>query len=442
MNTARHGQTATLLPNGALLVAAGDNGATAVFASAELYTLPPTYTITDLGTLPGGTYSQAFTMNNYGLIGGQASPADGTTHAVLWYKGQIGDITTPGLGGPNSGAFAVNDLGQVVGQAESSTSDPNNENFCGYGTGLKCLPFLWQNGVMTALPTLGGSNGTAGAINNRGEVAGVAETSTKDKNCPSPQVFDFEAVIWGPKPGEIRQLNPLTGDSVGSALWINDHGQAVGTSGSCANTALVPLTVGPHAVLWENGGATDLGNLGGTALNIGLYINNQGQVVGASSLTDQGTPFNGTDAFLWTRATGMRDLGTLPGDVASGGLGINDRGEVVGVSFDKSGNSRPFLWHNGVMSDLNTLIPASSPLMLLWASVINSRGEIVGFGMTKAGDVHGYLATPSSGPDAGEGLLSAAQDVASPMLLPEDARKMLQQRLRFGRFGARLMGPR
>jgi len=112
------------------------------------------------------------------------------------------------------------------------------------------------------------------------------------------------------------------------------------------------------------------------------------------------------------------------------------------VSFDKSGNPRPFLWQNGVMTDLNTLIPAGSPLSLFWASVINSRGEIVGFGMTNAGDVHGYLATPSSGPDTSGSVSSAAQDVAGPMLLSEDARKMLQQRLRFDRFGARLMGPR
>ncbi|SPF34160.1 hypothetical protein SBA4_1440003 [Candidatus Sulfopaludibacter sp. SbA4] len=441
LSIARHAQTATLLPNGAVLVAEGDNGVHAL-ASAELYTLPPTYTITDLGTLPGGTLSQAFTINNNGLMGGQASSADGTTHAVLWYNGRIGDIAVPGLGGPNSGAFALNEMGQVTGQAETLATDPNHEDFCGYGTGRQCLPFLWQDGVMTPLPTLGGTNGTAGAINNRGEAAGVAETGAKDQNCPSPRVFDFEAVIWGPSPGEIHQLPPLAGDTVGSALWINDNGQAVGTSGSCANTALVPLTAGPHAVLWENGSVTDLGNLGGKALNIGVYINNQGQVVGASSLTAQATPFNGTDAFLWTRATGMRDLGTLPGDVASGASGINDRGEVVGVSFDKSGNSRAFLWHSGVMTDLNTLIPAGSPLMLLWAVVINSRGEIVGFGMTSNGDLHGYLATPSSGPDAGEDLSSAAQGVASPMLLPEDARGMLQQRLRSGRFGARLMGPR
>src|SRR6266481_6020551 len=106
------------------------------------------------------------------------------------------------------------------------------------------------------------------------------------------------------------------------ALAINDHGQAVGASGRCENTALPPLAFGPHAVLWENDGSVhDLGNLGAAAGNIGLFINNQGHVVGASSLTADSTPSDGIHAFLWTKGTGMRDLGTLPGDLASGGVG-------------------------------------------------------------------------------------------------------------------------
>jgi probable HAF family extracellular repeat protein len=364
---------------------------------------PPRYTITDLGTLPGGTFSLAYVASNNGLVTGLSTVPDGTQHAVLWYNGRIiVDISKPGLGGPNNGTFGVNERGEASGQAETSAKDPNNENFCGYGTGLKCLPFLWQDGVMTQLPTLGGNNGTVGGINNRGEVSGIAETSTRDPQCVSPQVLDFESVIWGPGRGEIRALRPLPGDSVGLGIWINDNGQAVGASGSCANTTLLPIPFGPHAVLWESDGSVhDLGNLGGAVVNIAGSVNNQGQVVGASSLTAHSTPFLGTDAFLWTRETGMRDLGRLPGDVASVATGINDEGAVVGVSIDASGNTRPFLWQNGVMTDLNTLTPAGSPLFLLWASSINSSGEIAGFGVVttgaSAGQTHAFLATPLTG---------------------------------------------
>jgi probable HAF family extracellular repeat protein len=416
----------------------------------------PRYTVTDLGTLPGGNFSQPGGMNDNGVLGGLSNLGpDGSQHAVLWYRGRIIDIAKPGLLGPNSGAFGVNQWGQVSIQAESTVKDPNNENFCGYGTGLKCLPFFWQGGVMTPLPTLGGYNGTVGNINNRGQVAGIAENSTRDPACrvgvsvggTGPQVLDFEAVIWGPSQGEMRVLRPLPGDTVGMALWINDNGEAVGASGRCGNTVLPPLAFGPHAVLWEKDGSVhDLGNLGGTAVNIALAINNQGQAVGFSSLTDHSTPFFGTHAFLWTRETGkMRDLGTLPGDVVSGGQGINDRGEVVGLSFDPDGNPRAFLWRNGVMSDLNDLVPAGSPLFLLDAGGINSRGEITGFGVTHAGDVHAFLAAPTNGEDGRESFSPAAQEGTSESrqaALPENARKLLQQMLPFGRFGARPTGLR
>jgi len=87
--------------------------------------------------------------------------------------------------------------------------------------------------------------------------------------------------------------------------------------------------------------------------NTPLYISNQGQVLGLSALRGDKT----FHAFLWTKAAGMQDLQTLPGDVASVGLGINASGEAVGLSLDAFGSPRAFLWQNGVMTDLNTLIP-------------------------------------------------------------------------------------
>jgi len=228
-------------------------------------------------------------------------------------------------------------------------------------------------------------------INNRGEVVGYAENNTQDAGCA---VHQFEPVIW--ENGKIRKLPTHTGDSYGVAAQINDHGQVVGASGACAafnpNSGL--YLVENHALLWENDGSVhDLGNLGGTggiAGNHACALNNRGQVVGHSELTNN-TTFHG---FLWTRETGMQDLGTLPGDYASLGLGINDRGDVVGASLDTSFNPRPLLWEKGVMTDLNTRIAANpSGMHLLLAASINSRGEIVGLAVTSTG-LHGFLATP------------------------------------------------
>jgi probable HAF family extracellular repeat protein len=423
---------------------------TSIAAGSLLATLSmgqpqPRYTITNLGSsLPGGWSSQATFVSNTGVVTGVAIAPNGTQHAVVWGGGRIVDISTPGLKGPNSGALGFNGWGQIVGQAESSDIDPNHENFCGYGTGLKCLPFLWQGGRITQLSTLGGNNGAAGPINIRGQASGIAENNTHDPGCTlrvavngtGPQVLDYEAVIWEPGQNKPRELSPLPGDTVGIALWINDHGQAVGISGSCANTIIPPIAAGPHAVLWERDGSPhDLGSLGGTVntalLGVGnaaLSINDLGWVVGASPLPGN----RANHAFIWNRETHMRDLGTLTGFSSSAAAGINNRGEVVGTAYDASDefanlNLTAFLWRNGKMNDLKGLIVGDSPFdLLFFATGINDVGQIVGFGLTSTGDVHAFLATPRRGAAGDESAEPEAQGVTRPMVLPDNVRKLLR----------------
>jgi probable HAF family extracellular repeat protein len=376
-------------------------------AQQQAQKAPPVhYHITDLGTL-GGPYSTAYTVTNSGFVSGGATLSNGTEHAILWYRGKKLDIGTPGLGGDatslDSIAFTVNRLAEVVGAAEPSVQQKDSENFCGFGSGLKCLPFRWQQGAMTALPTFGGTNGAAVSINDFGQVTGVAEETTTDPRCVAPQTHDFAAALWGPGKGGIQKLRPFPGDTVGIGLWINDKGQVVGQSGLCSNTILPPLANGPRAVLWENGAVIDLGNLGGSCMNgcksaaLGvfgntpLYISNRGLVVGLSTLAGEQT----FHAFSWSKETRkMQDLGTIPGDYASAAIGVNDRGEVVGLSLDKTGSPRAFLRRNGMMLDLNTLLPANSPIYALVAQFINASGEIAGFGVNSSGQTHAFLATP------------------------------------------------
>src|SRR5215470_3544904 len=185
----------------------------------------PRYKVTDLGTLPGGNFSQATFVNNHRLLTGVSTAADGTQHAVAWYRGSIFDFGRP-LGGPNSGAFGANQAGEVSGQAETAKLDPKNENFCAYFTGLQCRPFAWRNGAIKELPTLGGTNGTASPPNRRGEIPGIAETSVVDPTCPStpalngtgPQVLRFAPVVWDVH-GRVRKLQLPAGDTVGMAFW-------------------------------------------------------------------------------------------------------------------------------------------------------------------------------------------------------------------------------
>ena len=380
----------------------------------------PRYTLTDLGPL--GPNGQPFSIANNGLTGGTSILSGAAEHAVLFYKGQKGDLATPGLGGQNSVVYGANEHGQAVGQAETPTPDPNGEDFCGFkalgqpAAGTTCLPFLWQYAVMAPLPTLGGSNGTALQLNKSGTVAGYAENTSVDPKCPAPQKLQFKPVIW--QNAEIQELPTSSGDLEGAAYGINDSGQVVGASGTCAPYSIVTgLYMQPlHALLWETGTLTDLGNLGGTGQGMGNIphaINNQGQVVGYSDLRGNAN----FHAFLWSRGTGMQDLGTLSGDVNSAANAINDAGAVVGVSLDANFNLRAFLWENGSMTDLNALIPANSPLFLMLACGINSSGQIVGFGLTSKGEGHGYLLTPASLTSTNGTLSSGTSAVVTPLSL-------------------------
>jgi len=378
----------------------------------------PRYSLTVLGTL-GGTFSQAGGgINNRGQVAGWSFlRGDRRIHAVVWDRGVITDLGT--LGGPNSFTPedpAVNSPGAVVGFSDTARQDPNQEGFCGLAIPFAfsthvCRAFIWRHGMMTALPTLGGTNGFATAINNRGQAVGVAETSHRDPACPPPLVLRFGAVLW--QNGHARELPPFPGDPDAIATAINDNGQAVGTSGTCGAVA---VGAAQHALLWQDGKPIDLGNLGNPFGNVAFAINNRGQVVGQA-----GVPGNAFHrAFLWQHGT-MTDLGTLPGRPTSLANAINNTGQVVGFSQDPDGtNTVAWLWQNGVMTNLNTLIPPGSPMFLIEALGINNRGQIIGYGSLPNGQQLGYLLTPcgtgGGNPRCGSGRMTAAiRATANPL---------------------------
>jgi len=340
------------------------------------------YTVTDLGpttfAFPG--------INNRGLVAGTALLADGVTqNAFLWQKGMRTDLGT--LGGPNSSAFRrPNERGQVAGNAETATPDPLGEDFCSFGTHLICLAFVWQNGTMTPLATLGGNNSWAtGGVNNRGQVAGVAENSTPDASCALPNL-EQKPVIW--TNGTARELPTLPGDPDGFVAAINERGQAAGISSDCGAS-----TTRQHAVLWsEDGPVTDLGSFGGP-INGAMDINNHGQVVGFAGLPGNTGALR---AFLWTARDGMRDLGAGPPGTdlfLSVAIGINDNGQVVGWSCTQNfADCGGWIWQDGVMTDLTSLLPEGSPWNVIAGTSINSRGEIAAFG--DLAGFHELLLTP------------------------------------------------
>ncbi len=356
------------------------------------------YTVTDLGMV-GRPPGQPITVADNRLIAGLVVTESNLAHAVVW-SGRGSFLTDLGSAGLNSMAFGINDSGVAVGQTEIAEKDPGGEDFCGAqglglpATGAACVPFAFQNGAMTALRTLGGANGAAYTVNSRGQIAGAAENLTVDPACPSPQKYQFKPVLW--QGYEVEELPTAGGDRNGLAYGINENGDVVGASGNCSAFSpnslqhLQPL----HALLWEAGRMIDLGNLGGTGKVLGHFahsINNNREVVGNSDVAGD----KAVHAFRWTKIGGMEDLGTLDGDSHSVGLGINDSGVISGISASADFSSlRAFVWRAGVMTDLNQLIPAKSPLYLLTGCSVNARGEIIGFAVDSIGNVHGYLAAP------------------------------------------------
>lgn len=366
------------------------------------------YTVVALAPL-GGSTAGANSINNQNWASGISSLTSSPyIHAALWENGGA-PIDLGTLGGPNSAVEwpVKNDRGVISGISETSAQQRLGEVWsCAQGffpqppSGHICRGFAWQNGNMSALPTLGGNNGFAAGANEHGTIVGWAETRKHDSTCTPPQVLQFEAVRYDGNGRHAKELRPLRGDVDGAATEINDRGDVVGISGICDQA--VGRFTARHAVMWHGNKAVDLGTLGGVAWNTPMAINKGGEIVGFSDLSGDSSGTPNFHAFLWTKQSGMQDLGTLPGDVYSEALGINDSGVIVGVSYGAGfSTSRAFIYENGTMTDLNSLIGPSSALYLLFANDINDQGVIAGGACTLSGSscatLPGFMAAPGSG---------------------------------------------
>jgi len=378
---------------------------------------PPHYVVVDLGTL-GGSFAQPGGINEKGDIEGYSLlSGDTQLQAYFWHHGKFTLI--PGLGGPNSFAgWAPSETGQVGVSGDIAELDPIAEDFCGIGSMFYCHPYVWQHGQITPLPLLHGNNAAANGFNNKDQVVGKAEQAIADPSCQPPRVHASQGVIW--QHGKLTTvLANFPGDLQGSGHSINDFGQVVGWSGSCSEFV-------SHALLWDHGRRFDLGSLKGGDSNIAYDINNLGQVVGYSGNSDQSF----AHAYLW-KSGHMQDLGTLPGDSFSLAVGLNDVGDVVGGSIDLDGNERAFLWHDGTMFDLNTLLDTDTSLFLFEAEDLNSAGQIIGLAFDpESGETHGFLANPVGS----NGGFATQNSRFHPPDFPDTFRKHVRERLKNRRF--------
>jgi probable HAF family extracellular repeat protein len=302
------------------------------------------YGIVDLGDLCGGDGgSTALDINDAGqVVGATCVPAGGALvlHAFLWRDGDgMKDLGT--LGGASSEAVAISATGQVVGLTD--TADGNRP------------AFRWRpGGGMADLGHLGGGGTAANDINAQGRVTGISFTADGLGEA-------FLTSGDGPIDPDSDLLEPVSG-YLGAARGVNDAGQVVGSLRALESQGMV-------ACSWKSGAAGPLEQLSDTTSSEALAINNAGQIVGVW----------GTEAVLWD-GSARKSLGTLPGARLLPS-DINDAGQVVGAALsDQAPYRRAFLYENGQVVDLSTLLTPGSGWELLEAAGINKQGQIVGVG--------------------------------------------------------------
>lgn len=334
----------------------------------------------DLGVLPGGVNSQTVATSANGLIAGGSEnglidPQTGQAEivGVLWEGRKAINLgTVPG--GTESLALGVNSRGQVVGFSNNDV--PDAFSLVGFPTQTRA--FLWQNGVMRDLGTLGGPDAAPNVINERGQIAGFSYTDSTNQLTGAPIQDPF---LW--HNGTMTDLGTL-GGTVGTANWMNNRGQVVGTSNLAGDAT-------HHAFLWDDGKLIDLGTLGGIRSE-GNWITESGFVVGRADVPGS----QSHHAYRWKNGE-MTDLGLLPGQTCSTALSANNRGQVVGETavcgVDVSGPA--FFSEDGEpIVDVNTLIVPASDLNVVDAFDINERGEIAAHGHLSNGDEHAVLLIP------------------------------------------------
>jgi probable HAF family extracellular repeat protein len=361
-------------------------------------------TLTDLGTL-GGDDSFGFWINNRDQIAGVAE--DGTVdpstgffnqRAALWQDGTITDLGT--FGGPQSFAFAINNRGQVAGAANTAVPDAFSLFTIFFPTDKETHAFLWDDGILHDLGTLGGPDAMGLYINNRGEVAGISFADyIVRSNLGTPAVHGF---VWSY--GKMLDLGTFGGD-YSNVTFFNDKGQAVGYANLLGDVA-------SHAFLWDTKELRDLGTLGGSS-SLAYWVSNAGQVVGQANLKGD-VQFH---AFSWTDGQ-MRDLGALAGDGCSYALINNSSHEIVGISEDcvLQAPHGFYLKGDGPMVDIDSLIVSGPLVTPLQPVYINEKGEIVEWAAFPNGEFRTVLLRPTTD-HQGDGM-----DHHSPMSMQERAK--------------------
>jgi probable HAF family extracellular repeat protein len=303
----------------------------------------PRFHAADLG-LPAANGVQVVALNRRSQVAAYTttSTSEGTSFACWLYdNGVLTNLGT--LGGSLCVPTAMNDSGQIVGH--STTAE-------GYDH-----PFIYSNGRMTDIGVLSGASspddsGFAWAINSSGAVVGQSVTAAGQTH-----TFLYEN-------GQLRDIDP---DALFSAgLGINDAGQITGVRAVPGGSST--------AYRYQNGTFEDI-NAPGVQSSIGRLINRAGDIAGSINMQAE------QHAFLFSGGA-LGDLGTLGGPNAFPSA-MNDLAQIAGFAFTSGDIFHAMVARDGALVDLGSL--GSWPNDFSRARGINSSGHVVGWTATPDG---------------------------------------------------------
>ena len=259
---------------------------------------------------PAGGQVWAYGVNNLSQVVGYSSAGGLAIHAYVWENGMMTDLGSPGWATADfSRAEDISDNGWIVGFAG------------GVPDGLR--GFILHDDEWTEIPTFGGDESRAYAVNELGDVVGYARNP------------EGKLRAYGIPSGDVSQMLDLgdLGGGAAQAFGVNNHRQVVGQSKTVDEFQ--------HAFLWtQEAGMIDLGTLGGDN-SWAWAINDEGVVVGKAELAD-----GSTHGFAWKDGT-MHDLATLlipDVDVTIvNARDISASGLVAATGAYPDGRKRPYL---------------------------------------------------------------------------------------------------
>lgn len=318
-----------------------------------------THSVSQIAGLNNAMYAYGSSANRQKITGRSvASP----NRPIVYSDGAATTLgTLPGFA--HSQGYDVNDAGQVVGWAS---------NAIGFGYDPADRAFVYSGGTMTQLPVLPGNGFThAYSINNGGTIVGSSGGN-------HPYKFNVGDAALTPL------AFPAGGAGAGRAMSINTAGDIVGFEFASATTPT------RRPILWD-GGVTPIALPLPPGANTAhpSIINDAGVIAGTAFF---GTAVRG---YYYDAAGTPVDMGSLgPSFTSTEVFDINSSYDAVGSAWSSTTFTlSPFLYRDGTMVDLNTLLPAGSGWVLTRAISINDLGEIIGTG-TFNGSPSGFKLTP------------------------------------------------